>query len=73
MGLVALFGMSLFAALMICSVFHGVGAERISINPLDPFNQDDLAHNKRVMSDTIGTIFYAATDQFIVTSFGQIQ
>ena len=64
--------MSMFASLMICSVFNGVGDERIVVNPLDPFNKKDLAHNKQVMSDYTGTIFYASTDMFITMSMGLV-
>ena len=47
-SLTALLGMSLFASLIISSIFNGVGAERLIINPLDPFNADNLAHNAKV-------------------------
>lgn len=64
--------MALFASLMVCSVFHGVGDERLVINPIDPFNPKDMAHNKQVQSDYSGTVFYIATDMFISMSFGLI-
>lgn len=70
MSLKALFGMSLFGAFMICSVFGGVGAERIVINPIDPFNEKDMAHNRQVQADYSGTVFYVATDMFIAMSMG---
>ena len=69
MALKALFGIALFNAMILSSVFHNVGGGRFIFDPLHP--EETVQHDQRVRNNFIGVVFFAATDQFITCSMGQ--
>ena len=75
-GSLALIMMALFNSFILSSVFGGVGKEQYEIpNPfVDPPDkiEEIITKDNRLTQNWIGVINFAATDQFISMSMGQV-
>ena len=74
-GMIALVVMALVNSFLLSSVFGGVAGHKIKIPGIDGFDIKDplyVAANTRSGKNWMGVINFAATDQFISMSMGQV-
>lgn len=78
-GIMAVFMMAFFNAVLLWSLFGGLGKDEMKLPILDPTNPDFdpedpyfAAHNGRVAKNWMGLVNFCATDQFITMSMAQV-